>query len=127
MAALAADAFTRRTGAGAYYRRGRYARRLRSEGAGPHRVRAESRQYGPSDPTIQAVRGHWRRWPEHPHHRPRVKVRRYIRHRGLWDYSARMAPEEWLRHLMTYYKVSRREAQAMERKDRQARAREAKR
>lgn len=115
MANVAADAFTRRSGhvdpeTGVYTPRGR----------SRVKVRAESRQYGPSDAEYQRVRAYRRRHPDPPEPRTpgKVRVRSYVRHRAfrIWrPREERDSQARWIAHLASYYGISRAAARKMER------------
>lgn len=135
--ALAADAYTRRTGSGAYWRSGKYAQKLRREGGGPPRVRSDRSQDLGADYDLEEVKAHRRRHPHPPAssspRRPKnVKVHWYMRRKPdsplgplgptkrrepRWYAKGREsdAEREWIDYLASYYGVSRSKARRMER------------
>lgn len=97
---------------------------LRRTGSGKgKRIRAESRQYGPSDPAYERVRAYRRRHPDPPGPRTpgKVRVHAYIRHRRLWALGRHDESESqtaWIRYLADFHHISMREARRMERETR---------
>ncbi len=112
MAGLARPAFERRTGGASYYSKANA--KLRKEGGGIPRVRAESRQY--SQDEVDRVRAHWRsRAGSGGRPKRAVHVRKYFRHKGFYNYPARASHAEWIAYLADYYHVSKQEARRIDR------------